>query len=47
MSYFFIYISKSYLLSHQTENIILVAKLNLTGLIFTKYKNMHSQQDNM
>ena len=45
MSYFFT--SKSHLLSHQTENIILAEKLHLTLLIFTKHKNMYSQQDNM
>ena len=53
MSYFYLHlykfqsakftlIKKLHLLSHQTENIILAAKLNLTVLIFTKHKNMSS-----
>ena len=46
MSYFYLQ-SKSLLLSHQAENISLAAKLHLTVLIFTKHKNMYSQQDNM
>ena len=36
MSYFFT--SKSHLLPHQIENIILAAKLYLMVLIFTKHK---------
>lgn len=35
-------LQKSHLLSHQTENIILAAKLNLIVPIFTKHKNMSS-----
>ena len=35
MSYFYLQ-SKSYLLSHQTENISLATKLHLTALIFSK-----------
>lgn len=41
MSYFLLQ-SKSHLLSHQIENILLAAKLYLTVLIFTKHKNMSS-----
>ena len=38
MSYFLFFTLKSHLLSHQTENIILAAKLYLMVLIFTKHK---------